>query len=313
MTVCSKPGHAGYAVRMARFVSILFAALLAGIATPCLAWSKLGHQLVAELAWRHLQPGTRAEIQRLLADEPTPTLAGIASWADELRHSDPARFKQTSKWHYINAKGGGCTFQMERDCPHDACAVGAIERQLHILADRDRPLPERRDALKFVVHLVGDLHQPMHAGDRDDAGGNRYQISLRTRLPPEAYARQHYADGVMGTNLHAVWDYYVLGEAERPLADYVDALDALPWPPAATAASSPIAWAEESCRLIQTHALYPRGHKLDGRYGETMRPLAEQRVRQAAWRLAERLDAALADPAPAEPAGSPPADVNRRR
>lgn len=271
-----------------------FALLLLTLCLPAFGWGRLGHALVGALAQEHLSPAARAEVDHLLAGEPDPTLAGVASWADDLRDADPPRFKATSKWHYINAKGGGCGFDEARDCPGGDCVVSAIRTQLAILGDRGQPLEARRDALKFVVHLVGDVHQPMHAGDRTDAGGNGYQISLRTDLAPEAYARNKYADGVMGTNLHSVWDYYVLGEAGLPLQAYADRLATRPWPPQpASPDSTPMGWAKESCRLIEARHLYPDGHKLDRAYGDAMRPLAEQRVEQAAWRLATLLNRTL--------------------
>lgn len=270
-------------------------ALLA-IATPAAAWSKLGHRLVGELAQRHLAPATAAEVRELLAGETDPTLAGIATWADALRDDDPDRFKATSRWHYINARGGGCDFDIARDCADGSCVVSAIEAQRAILADRSQPREARRDALKFLVHFVGDVHQPMHAGDRPDAGGNRFQVSLRTDLAPEAYARDKYVSGVMGTNLHAVWDYYLLGEARLDLDVYAERLDALPWPPTPeTTLSPPLAWAGESCRLIGARGIYPESHKMDRSYIDRWRPLAEQRVRQAAWRLALLLNQALGE------------------
>lgn len=272
---------------IAAFLVLLLAAPLA------FGWAGLGHRMVGELAQRHLTPQALAEVQTLLAGEPDPTLAGVAMWADDLRNNDPPRFKATSKWHYINAQGGGCGFEVARDCPNGDCVVAAIERQRAILADRGQPLEARRDALKFLVHLVGDAHQPMHAGNRTDAGGNGYQISLATALEPEAYARDKYVDGVMGTNLHSVWDYYVLGERGLSLPQYADRLDALPWPTAPELLSPPLAWAKESCRLIDARGLYPESHKMDHRYPDAMRPLAEQRVRQAAYRLAALLNQTL--------------------
>lgn len=281
---------------------LLIAALLClGIATTAYAWSRLGHGLVGELAERHLDPKAKAEVARLLAGEPDPTLGGVASWADDLRNTDPERFKETSRWHYINAKGGGCDFDLARDCPDGNCVVGAIAKQRAILADRSQPLDARRDALKFVVHLVGDAHQPMHAGNRTDAGGNGYQISLRTPIEPEAYAKKNYVDGVMGTNLHSVWDYYIFADEGLSLKQYADRLDKLPWPPYAPPSASDVdamGWAGESCRLIDARGLYPPTHTLDSAYLDAMRPLAEQRVRQAAWRLARLLNETIGEQAP---------------
>ena len=195
---------------------------------------------------------------------------------------------------------------MARDCPDGNCVVGALEKQEKILADRTQSLEARRDALKFVVHFAGDIHQPMHASNHPDKGGNDYQISLPTKLEPEAYAKKNYIDGVMGTNLHSVWDYYILGEVgvDKPghaglgMRGYADRLDTLPWPPESGAVSDAQAWAGESCRLVDARSLYPQGHAMDRTYLDAMRPLAEQRVRQAAWRLAKMLDDTLGTPTP---------------
>ncbi|GAB1408769.1 S1/P1 nuclease [Thermomonas brevis] len=289
----------GYPAGMAKsfLLRTALAALLCLGAVPAAsAWGALGHSAVGELAERHLDPKARAEVAALLAGEPDPTLAGIANWADYLRNNDPDRFKVTSRWHYINARGGGCQFDVARDCANGGCVVSAIEEQRAILADRSQPLAARRDALKFVVHFVGDVHQPMHAGDRPDSGGNGFQVSLTTPIEPEAYARNRYIDGVMGTNLHSVWDYYVLASLGMKRKDYFDRLDAFPWPPFPAPSQydvMPLAWAGESCRLIEARSLYPAQHKMDHGYLDAMLPLAEQRLRQAAWRLAQLLNETL--------------------
>ena len=273
--------------RLALLLSVL------AFSPAALAWSALGHRLVGELAERHLSPATEAQVKVLLAGEPDPTLAGVAIWADQLRDNDPERFKQTSRWHYVNTPPGTCAYEAARDCPDGNCVIAAIERQRAILADRRQPLAARREALKFVVHFVGDIHQPMHANNRDDKGGNEFQVSLRTDMEPEAWARNRYANGVMGTSLHSVWDYYILGSEGLDLRHYANRLDALPWPPKVAAASGPEAWAGESCRLVDTRHLYPDKHTMDRSYLDAERPLAEQRVRQAAYRLAQLLDATL--------------------
>ncbi len=279
---------------MPRYLLVLLAFLLTlPAAAPALAWSALGHRMVGELAQRHLEAAAQAEVAALLAGEPDPSLAGVATWADELRAAESDRFKTTAPWHYITAQVGGCSYDLARDCPGGNCIVSAIESQLAILADRGQPLQARRDALKFVVHFVGDIHQPMHAGNRPDRGGNSFQVSLRTPMKPEAYALKNYADGVMGTNLHSIWDYYVLAGSGLQLAAYSDRLDALPWPPMPDTMSPPLAWAGESCRLIDARGIYPPQAKMDHAYLDAMRPLAEQRVRQAAWRLATLLNQSL--------------------
>ncbi|MEO7259581.1 MAG: S1/P1 nuclease [Luteimonas sp.] len=258
-----------------------------------MAWSALGHRLVGELAERHLDPAVEREVRALLAGEPDPTLAGVAHWADALRYDDPDRFRRTSRWHYVNTPVGSCSYVPARDCANGECVIGAIEAQRSILADRHQPWGARRDALKFLVHFVGDAHQPMHAGNHGDKGGYDFQVSLRTDLAPEAYARNHYIDGMMGTNLHSIWDYYILGSRGLDLRHYADRLDALPWPPKTEPASGPAAWAGESCRLIDARKLYPQKHIMDRSYLDAERPLAEQRIRQAAYRLVQLLDDTL--------------------
>ena len=268
-------------------------ALLAA-ASPAFAWSALGHRLVGDLAARQLQPSAQAEVARLLAGESDPTLAGVAVWADDLRASSPADYQRTSRWHYINTPEGTCAADMARDCPDGECVVGAIEAQQRLLADPAQPPATRRDALKFLVHFVGDVHQPMHANHRPDQGGNRFDVQLRTPLQPEAYARSRYVDGVMATNLHSIWDYYVLAGAGLDLPAYAQRLDLGAWPSTRALASGPLAWAGESCRLIDARGLYPADPAMDHAYLDAMRPLAEQRVRQAAWRLAALLNSTLA-------------------
>lgn len=283
---------ARYHGRMNRLAALLAVLVLLAVSAPALAWSALGHRLTGELAERRLTPEAKAEVARLLAGEPDPTLAGVSTWADELRSSSPEAFRRTAPWHYVKLAPGTCALERARDCKDGDCVVGAIEAQRRILADRTQPLAARRDALKFIVHFVGDVHQPLHANHHDDKGGNEYQISLRTSLEPEAYARKHYANGVMGTNLHAVWDYYLLASRGLEFDAYADRL-ATPWPPKKTPAATPLAWATESCRQVDSHAIYPNSHTLEHRYLDAKRPLAEQRVRQGAHRLATLLNETL--------------------
>lgn len=250
------------------------------------AWGPDGHKIVGELAEQALTPAVHAQIQGLLKDEPEPTLAGVANWADTIRSEENWRF--TGPWHYLNLPDLGCDYQPARDCPDGNCVIGAINAQLRVLADRSQPRQKRIEALKFVVHFVGDEHQPMHAGLRSDRGGNDYQISYLG----EAW------------NLHSVWDSLILRQPlqhdggwhgiSRRLSNNALVLSPNQLPPR----SGPREWALESCRLIGSQALYPSGHKIGNRYLKKHRPLAEKRLQQAGVRLAALLNAALATPAP---------------
>lgn len=266
---------------------LLCGGLLAAFALPssALAWGKLGHRLVAQVAERDLTPAARAEVSRLLAGEPDPTLPGVASWADELREHDPDLGKRSARWHYVNIGESNCRYEARRDCPNGDCVIEALKTQTAILADRTRPRAERAQALKFVVHFTGDAHQPMHAGYGHDRGGNDRQISFRGR----------------GTNLHAFWDSGMLnsqnlsGDAwlarigARAPSVNASAPVRLP-PPAAD-------WAEAACRIAVSPGVYPRRARINEAYVTTHLPQVEQELRDAGARLGALLNTALATPA----------------
>lgn len=254
----------------------LFAAalLLLLLPTQAFAWGQSGHRLVAELAAQALTPAARADVARLLAGEPEPTLAGVSTWADEVR--DSPEYRWTTPLHWVNFPAGQCRYAASKVCQDGLCVVAAIERYRQQLADRTQPLAQRRIALKFLVHFVGDVHQPLHAGYAADRGGNQFQIS---------YLRE-------GWNLHSVWDSLLIDSLKLSVPEYLARLQALPLP-AADPHSTPASWAEESCGVVQQADFYPPKHKITGRYLEQKRPLADQRLRLAGRRLAALLNATL--------------------
>ena len=263
-----------------RFLAGLLAALV--IAPSVHAWGRQGHAIVAQLAQQRLNPTAEAEVERLLAPERTRSLADIASWADELR-DDPSRealSKATSRLHYINFRADDCVYVPPRDCPDGQCVVGGLSRYVAVLADRSQPDAARLEALKFVVHFVGDVHQPLHAGYRDDKGGNTYQVQFQGK----------------GSNLHSVWDSGLLGTHGKDWSAYAVELDARPaetLPASIEPQDNPYAqWAEQSCAA--TRGIYPDGHKIDDAYVAAELPVAERQLRVAGARLAEVLNRALA-------------------
>ena len=153
------------------------------VATNAWCWGSQGHQAIAGIAQANLTPKARSEINRLLALEPGVTMVSISTWADE--HRSPA----TGAWHYVNFPRDTCTYNAERDCPNEKCVVGAIAKQASIL-EFDISDEKRLTALKYLIHFVGDVYQPLHAGYMDDKGGNTYQLQADMR----------------GSNLHALWD-----------------------------------------------------------------------------------------------------------
>lgn len=254
------------------------------IIAPAQAWGPLGHSVVAELAQQHLSPAAEAEVERLLAPEHTRSLADIANWPDQMQ-DDPAMkdlWQQTRSQHYINFHGGSsCIYVPPRDCRDGRCVVAALQYYVDVLGDRSKPDKVRRQALKFVVHFVGDIHQPLHAGYRDDKGGNTYQVQF---------------DG-KGSNLHRVWDSGLLYTRHLDWQQYAQRLDsAVPvrLPPPIAPLDNPYAqWAEESCRITAEPGFYPANHQITPTYVHTWLPVADRRLREAGRRLAQVLNLAL--------------------
>lgn len=208
-----------------RAILVIATALLV---TNAHAWGREGHQVVANLASTQLTAKARTEIDRLLVQEPGETLQSISTWADE--HRNPG----TGPWHYVNFPRETCTFDAARDCPDGNCVVGAIAKQLEILAS-SAPDDSRLKALKYVVHFVADVHQPLHAGYFDDRGGNKYQL--------QAFGH--------GSNLHAMWDSGLI----KNLHEDVDALTKrlISKGNAPNAADLNVVHAaEESCKIVGT-------------------------------------------------------------
>lgn len=263
---------------MLRFAAVLF--LVALGSTPARAWGELGHRLIGELAERQLSPSVRAQVRELLRDELEPGLADIATWADRVREL-PAQ-GWSVPLHYVHIQDRECHYEAARDCAGDACVVGAIQRYARKLGDRALSRKERAEALKFLVHFVGDAHQPLHAGWRSDHGGNRFQIALQGQ----------------GTHLHSVWDHFLLASVGEPFAAHASRLHAELPSTARTrfATSDAVRWAEASCSLTNADGFYPhRQGKLPRDYLDRMRPLAEARLREAAVHLTQVLETALGD------------------
>jgi hypothetical protein len=264
--------------RFAVFLAVL--ALLAA-AGPAWAWGNKAHRIVADLAGRDLTPAAAVQVDVLLAGEPVPTLAGVANWPDELRESGSARGRATASWHYMNFPRGQCAYEPARDCPGGDCVIAAIERERAVLADVTRPLVQRREALKFLVHFVADVHQPLHAAFADDLGGNRHQLNFAGE----------------GTNLHAVWDRLLVAERGMKPPAYAGSLRAqppLPRDPTRHCPRAVEAWAIESCRIASRPDFYPPKGTLSRDYVTRQQPVADLRMREAARRLARTLNDALA-------------------
>lgn len=249
---------------------VLVLIVMAGFLTAnsAMAWGSQGHQVIANLAFARLSPKARLEVNRLLSLEPGETLASISTWADE--HRNPS----SGPWHYINFPRGSCKYEEPRDCPEGQCVIAAIARQQEVLATSSVDA-KRLAALKYIVHFVGDIHQPLHAGYQDDRGGNTYQL--------QAFMR--------GSNLHALWDSGLI----RNLEEQTDAMSARlsqVSPSPQTVGVTVAAMAEESCRIVASPGFYP-DRKVDMAYVKDFTPVLEERLVIAGARLAAILNEAF--------------------
>ena len=261
-----------------RISILLFAGWLCLAPAAALAWGGLGHRAVAELAEQLILPSTREALQPLLAEAKVEHLADVASWADEVR--DLPEFRYTMSYHFVNFPRNRCDLTLKTSCTQGDCIISVIERDRERLADRSLSVAERSEALKYLVHLVGDIHQPLHAGWFSDRGGNGFQVNLNGD----------------GSNLHKVWDVAlpaaVRAQASEPsLSQHLGRLKI-----EQSSQRSATEWALESCRLIGSAELYPRRRKLGDAYLKQMQPLAAERMALAARRLAKLLDQALGAP-----------------
>ena len=271
---------------------VALAVLLAGTCAPAWAWGKPAHRLVAGLAEAPLRPAARAEAARLLATEGAAHLSEVSDWADEVREAGGARARDTRRWHFVNFDSAGCEYAPARDCPDGDCIVAAINHQFGRLADRRLPDGERTEALKFLVHLVADVHQPLHATPKSLRGGLNVQVQARGK----------------GGNLHALWDATLLERArdassldERGYLRHLQAQSPLPADPTRASDRRVAEWAQESCRVIDADALRPAGRVLADADLDARRARLDLQLRLAGARLADMLNSALD---PAEPAAS---------
>ena len=257
---------------------------LVGLApAPCLAWGAKGHQIIAHIAAHDLTPTARAKVQDLLGGEAEAAMVTASTWADEIRGKRP----DTAPWHFVDIPIGSGGYNAGRDCPRDACVVAQIEHERAVLADRQLAAPVRAEALRFLIHFVGDIHQPLHASNNRDRGGNEVQVLIGGRR----------------TNLHAVWDTDVVkplgadaGIVAAGLIAHVSADDTARWKRGSAAD-----WANESWRVAgsEIYAKLPGSGSaaapiiLPGNYAAAVRAIVSAQLEKAGVRLAWVLNAAL--------------------
>lgn len=247
-------------------VLCLFAALLPG---PALAWSPPGHEIVAAIALGQLTPRARAEVGRLLGSP--AMMIHDANWADEIRDARP----ETGSWHYVDIPLQAGSYDPRRDCPGSDCVVAQIARDSRILADRKTGAAARAEALRFLIHFVADLHQPLHAEDNGDKGGNQVRVRI----------------GRMRANLHKVWDNDVVLPLENGMGP-ISPAQRRDW-----SSGTPARWANESHAIAREH-IYPplwgaREVRLPRDYALREAPLVRILLAKAGTRVAWLINTAL--------------------
>lgn len=200
--------------RVARAIGLGLLVLLT-VTPASWAWGREGHRLTALVAEHYLTPQTQAAVSELLGHE---TLADVASWADDYRIDHP----ETGAWHYVDIPRSAKGFDRQRDCPAPAgdplarwrdCVTDRILYFEQRLADTSLTRRDRAMALKFLVHLIGDIHQPFHAIG-DARGGNDIPVVFLGSTQCGEYR----------CNLHGVWDDSLIEDRGLSQKKYLDLL-----------------------------------------------------------------------------------------
>ncbi|HEX8223482.1 MAG TPA: S1/P1 nuclease [Allosphingosinicella sp.] len=253
---------------MRRFILALLCCALP--ASPALAWGQTGHRVTGAIAENYLSGVARANVRLLLGPE---SLAQAASWPDDMR-SDPAEFwqKTADPWHYVTVPAGST--HAATGAPPEGDAVSALARFAATLRNPAASPADKRLALRFTIHIIGDLHQPLHAGRPGDRGGNNVKVSW--------FGAE--------TNLHSVWDSKMIDSRQLSHSELAGWLAASIAPEQVIAWSNPdpAAWIAESVELRET--VYPTDPKLSYAYSYRYGGAVDARLSRSGVRIAAYLN-----------------------
>ncbi|MEE2566755.1 S1/P1 nuclease [Hyphobacterium marinum] len=257
---------------MKRMLAILSALLIS--AAPASGWGKIGHRVTGAIAERYLTDEARAAVRDILGVE---TLAEAAEWADFMRSNDEEFWRNSSSLHYVTVPVG--TAYDPANAPQSGDAFTALERFSAMVVDADAPLEDRQLALRMIVHIIGDLHQPFHVGSGEDRGGNDVTVV--------------WFDTV--TTLHLAWDEDMVEYEQLSYTEMTDWLDARITPELAAEwmDPDPLVWIAESAAVRDS--LYPDDAELRYDYFYEHRDLMRLRLSQGGVRIAAYLNALFAE------------------
>ena len=250
---------------------LLFSILLLSFATQeILAWGQKGHDVTCEIAERHLTRKARKAVARLLEGK---SMVYWSNWLDNASHTP--EYAYTKTWHYKNIDAGVLFEDAELEPKGDV--VTAINMQMQTLKDKASSTESKRLALKMLIHLVGDVHQPMHMGPKSDLGGNRWMVQF--------FGREK--------NLHGIWDSDVLeGGHKWSYEEWATEIDVLSKKQNREICCGTVEdWAKETFAIAtEVYRLTPQGSKLSYDYQARWTPVIEQQLLRGGLRLAHLLN-----------------------
>lgn len=293
-----------------RFVRLLALLPLCLASTLALPWGSEGHKTVGDIANELLTPQARQQVSDLLVDDldasgaPSgrKTLGEVASWPDEIRSTPKG--KGVAPWHFDDVPL--CTPAPKSEwCPDGNCASEQIARHYATLQNPAASHLERNEALKWIVHLVGDIHQPLHSANHDDRGGNDVSVTFLDNAAPKL-------------NLHSVWDTYAVRRLleEKSLTGASMAQSITAQQQADWSNGTVSQWVAEATDLARnvTYKQLPGGFACDAKiedrldldetYYAQAAPVIELQLKKAGFRLAGILNAAFLAPTPADTHGA---------
>jgi hypothetical protein len=271
--------------------------LLLSLSSQLSAWGPKGHQVVADIARNHLNAVAKQRLHELLGND---DLAAISLWADDVKPQRP----ETYGWHFVDIPKDAAGFSDQRDCyrpderhpssktDHQNCVVDRIASFKRVLADPAASQPDRLEALKFLVHFIGDIHQPMHAIDEARGGNDIHVVEFGS---PQC--------GTYPCNLHFVWDIDLIEHTGRSEQEYVSYLDQMISTKKLKAGGAPEDWANESFHLAK-QVWVSNGGAVDQAYYQSNIGIVDERLALAGLRLAATLNEALGSPQTAPPSHS---------
>lgn len=242
----------------------LIAALLVVVALPALPWGQTGHRVIGLIAEQHLSKKAKKRIAAILEQE---TLAEVSTFMDFIRSDD--HYDHMGPWHYATIPDGK-TYE-EAGTPEAGDAIVTIERLIDELKSKKFTDEDEALAIKLLVHLIGDIHQPLHVGNGEDRGGNDVKL-------------EYFWEN---SNLHRVWDSGIIDKQEYSYTEYTDWINHPTKEQVAKWQSDDVmVWAYESKNYREQAYELPESNKISYQYNYKNLDLVNQRLLQAGIRLA---------------------------